>query len=239
MPDPVYCLRPAPLHSLPIQGSPERFPVRAIYCVGRNYADHAREMGSNPVDPPCFFMKPPHALVTGNRPIPYPPQTRNLHHEVELVVALKSGGRDLPAEAAWDHVFGYAVGLDLTRRDLQDALKKKGQPWELSKSFTASAPCSALIPAPTLQPPSKPWHIRLSVNGTLRQEATSAEMIWPIDRLISELSRYETLAAGDLLFTGTPAGVGPLRPGDRGIAELVGHCRLEFTITPGQDGIRP
>ncbi|EQD76163.1 fumarylacetoacetate (FAA) hydrolase [mine drainage metagenome] len=236
MPNHSYCQPPAAICSLPIVGSPERFPVRAIYCVGRNYADHSREMGSNPADSPCFFMKPPHALVTDDHPVPYPPQTRNLHHEVELVVALRSGGRNIAPEAVFGHVFGYAVGLDLTRRDLQNELKQKAQPWELAKSFTGSAPCSALIPATRPEAPSVPWHIRLSVNGVIRQETTSAQMIWPIERLIGELSRYEALEAGDLLFTGTPAGVGPLEPGDRGVAELVGRCRLLFTVVPGGSG---
>ncbi|MHB1543917.1 MAG: fumarylacetoacetate hydrolase family protein [Gammaproteobacteria bacterium] len=236
MPNRSYCLPPPAIRSLPILGSPERFPVRAIYCVGRNYADHAREMGSNPADSPCFFMKPPHALVTDDDPVPYPPETHSFHHEVELVVALKSGGRNISTAAVWDHVFGYAVGLDLTRRDLQNELKKKAQPWELAKSFTASAPCSALIPSVRPEAPVEPWHMRLSVNGAIRQETTSAQMIWPIDQLVSELSRYEALEAGDLLFTGTPAGVGPLEPGDQVVAELVGHCRLHFTVLPDRAG---
>ncbi len=232
MPHPSYCHPPATIRSLPILGSRNRYPVRAIYCVGRNYADHAREMGSNPVDPPCFFMKPPHALVTDDAPVPYPPETRALHHEVELVIALKSGGRNIPPDAVWDHIFGYAVGLDLTRRDIQNELKKKGQPWELAKSFAGSAPCSPLLVASHSSDSDSPWHLRLTVNGIVRQEARSSQMIWPLDRLVAELSRYETLEAGDLLFTGTPAGVGALEPGDRCVAELVGHTRLLCTITP-------
>ncbi len=236
MPKHAYALSPPTIRSLPILGSTERFPVRSIYCVGRNYADHVREMGSDPAGRPCFFMKPTHALVTDDGPVPYPPETSNFHHEVELVVALKSGGRNLAPEVVSHHVFGYAVGLDLTRRDLQNALKQKGQPWELAKSFTGSAPCSALLPATRAVPTVKPWHLRLTVNGELRQEATSAQMIWSIEQLVSELSRYDRLEAGDLLFTGTPAGVGPLEPGDQGVAELVGHACLRFTVVAAGSG---
>jgi fumarylpyruvate hydrolase len=178
-------------------------------------------------------MKPAHALLSDSSRIPYPPATSDFQHEVELVIALGSGGRRIPPEEAMRCIFGYGIGLDLTRRDLQAQLKKQSQPWELSKSFTGSAACSALVPAGAESIHRVPHRIRLIVNGSLRQEGQSDQMIWPMATLLSELSRYEELAAGDLLFTGTPAGVGPLAVGDRGFAELVGSCRLDFEVVPG------
>jgi fumarylpyruvate hydrolase len=231
--DPLFCFPPSPRISLAVTGQDARFPVRAIYCVGRNYREHAREMGAPTDEAPCFFMKPAHALLADSSRIPYPPFTQDFQHEVELVVALGSGGRRIAPQEAVQAIFGYAIGLDLTRRDLQAQLKKRGQPWELSKSFTGSAACSALVPAGVGRFVDSPRTIRLVVNGTLRQEGRTDEMIWPIATLISELSRYEELAAGDLLFTGTPAGVGPLAAGDRGTAEVVGECHLDFEVVTG------
>ncbi len=232
-PQPQFCFPPPPRHSLAIAGTDARFPVRAIYCVGRNYREHAREMGAPADGLPCFFMKPAHGLLADSSRIPYPPATDDFQHEVELVIALGSGGRQIPPEEAMRAIFGYGIGLDLTRRDLQARLKKQGQPWELSKSFTGSAACSVLVRANPDSPDRAPQRIRLVVNGTLRQEAQTDQMIWPIATLLSELSRYEELAAGDLLFTGTPAGVGPLVVGDRGFAEIVDVCRLDFVVVPG------
>ncbi len=232
-PESRFCFSPPQRHSLAIAGTDDRFPVRSIYCVGRNYREHAREMGAPTDGLPCFFMKPAHALLADSSRIPYPPATDDFQHEVELVVALGSGGRRIPPEEALRAVFGYGIGLDLTRRDLQARLKKQGQPWELSKSFTGSAACSALVRTSFDGSDQAPHQIRLVVNGTLRQEAQTDQMIWPIATLLSELSRYEELAAGDLLFTGTPAGVGPLAVGDRGFAEIVDACRLDFEVIPG------
>ena len=204
------------------------FPVRRIYCVGQNYAEHVREMGGAPAPGlPCFFMKPPDALLGPGARIAYPPETRDFHHEVEFVVALGRGGHRLTAAEAQAAVVAYGVGLDLTRRDLQAELKRRGHPWELAKSFSGSAVISELVPwneglAPTTT-------LRLEVNGRVRQETTLGMMTHGVGELLEILSRYDTLAAGDLLFTGTPAGVGPLVPGDRLLATC-GEARLEAHV---------
>ena len=204
------------------------FPVRRIYCVGQNYAEHVREMGGAPAPGlPCFFMKPPDALLGPGARIAYPPETRDFHHEVEFVVALGRGGHRLTATEAQAAVVAYGVGLDLTRRDLQAELKRRGHPWELAKSFSGSAVISELVPwneglAPTTT-------LRLEVNGRVRQETTLGMMTHGVGELLEILSRYDTLAAGDLLFTGTPAGVGPLVPGDRLLATC-GEARLEAHV---------
>ena len=204
------------------------FPVRRIYCVGQNYAEHVREMGGGTATGlPCFFMKPPDALLGPGARIVYPPETRDFHHEVELVVALGRGGFRLTAAEAQAAVVAYGVGLDLTRRDLQAELKRRGHPWELAKSFSGSAVVSELVPwneglAPTTT-------LRLEVNGRVRQETTLGMMTHGVGELLEILSRYDTLAAGDLLFTGTPAGVGPLVPGDRLLA-ICGEARLEARV---------
>ncbi len=204
-----------PVPVVPVSDTRGLFPVHRIYCVGRNYAEHAREMGAEVNrETPTFFMKPADAVWTSEAPIPYPSATTNLHHEVELVVALKSGGRNIPADAARGHVYGYAVGLDLTRRDLQLAAKAKGNPWDVSKGFDASAPISAIKPADAFAWPPV-GRLALTVNGQLRQEADVSTMIFGVAEIIAELSRLFELAAGDLIYTGTPAGVGPLFPGDR------------------------
>ncbi|GIX16022.1 MAG: fumarylpyruvate hydrolase [Rhodothalassiaceae bacterium] len=200
--------------SLPIAGDERRFAVRRIFCVGRNYAAHAREMGMDPDrEPPFFFMKPADAVVENGTDVPYPPATRNLHHEIELVVAIGKTARDLAAEEAQAVVFGYAVGNDLTRRDLQLAMREKGRPWEVGKAFDMSAPVTAIHPAARIGHPRR-GRIWLAVNGERRQEADLADLIWSVPEILMHLSRLFTLKPGDLVFTGTPAGVGPLLPGD-------------------------
>ncbi|MBI1208898.1 MAG: FAA hydrolase family protein [Azospirillum sp.] len=217
-----------PQPSIRISGDEMRFPVRRIYCVGRNYAAHAREMGADPTrEPPFFFMKPADAVVADGGTVPYPPGTSNLHHEIELVVALGSGGRDIPESEALEHVLGYAVGLDMTRRDLQNAAKKVGQPWDMSKGFDNSAPCSAIRPATSIGHP-RSGTIALSVNGAVRQTGDIGDLIWSVPETIAYLSRLVELAAGDLIYTGTPEGVGPVSPGDRleGYVETVGEIAV-------------
>jgi len=226
-----YAFTPPALPSLAIFGSSERFPIRRVFCVGRNYAAHAREMGSNPDrEPPFFFTKPADAVVPAEGALPYPPATQDLHHEIELVVALRSGGADIPADEALAKVWGYGVGLDLTRRDLQAAAKENGRPWDMAKGFDASAPCSPLRPVSSFGHPSEDACIRISVNGTVRQEGTLDEMIWPIPDIISHLSKLVTLAPGDLIFTGTPSGVGALKPGDRVHGEIAGVDEFDLEV---------
>ena len=226
-----YAFTPPALPSLAIFGSSERFPIRRVFCVGRNYAAHAREMGSNPDrEPPFFFTKPADAVVPAEGALPYPPATQDLHHEIELVVALRSGGADIPADEALAKVWGYGVGLDLTRRDLQAAAKENGRPWDMAKGFDASAPCSPLRPVSSFGHPSEDACIRISVNGTVRQEGTLDEMIWPIPDIIAHLSRLVTLAPGDLIFTGTPSGVGALVPGDRVHGEIAGVDEFDLEV---------
>lgn len=215
--------------SLPIIGSEARFPVRRIYCVGRNYAEHAREMGGNPDrEPPFFFMKPADAVVTDGR-MDYPSKTADLQHEVELVVALARGGRDIPADTALDCVFGYAVGLDMTRRDIQGELKAKGRSWEMGKAFDQSAPISPIVPASRIGHPQR-GAITLAVNSQPRQHGDLADMIWPVADIIANLSGYVTLLPGDLIFTGTPAGVGKVERGDwlEGAVEGVGSLSVSI-----------
>ena len=220
---------PWPQPSVPVAGSESRFPVRRIYCVGRNYAEHAREMGGNPErEPPFFFMKPAEAILVGER-MDYPPRTADLQHEIELVVALARGGRDIPAGAALDCVFGYAVGLDMTRRDLQAELKAKGRSWEMGKAFDQSAPVSPIVPAARCGHPRR-GAIDLKVKSRSRQHGDLADMIWPVAEIIANLSGYVTLLPGDLIFTGTPAGVGPVQRGDLLEGEIEGVGRLELTI---------
>lgn len=213
-----------------VAGGDERFPVRRIYCVGRNYAAHAREMGHDPErEPPFFFTKPADALAGNHATIDYPPRTNDLHHEIELVVALSGGGRNIPASAALDHVFGYAVGNDLTRRDLQSEAKAKGRPWDAAKGFDQSAPITAIHRASAIGHPAR-GRIWLTVNGELRQQADLSEMIWSVPEIIAELSTLFELAPGDLIYTGTPAGVGPVRPGDRLEGGVEGVDTLVTTI---------
>ena len=228
MPDYVITAPATP--SVAVAGSTARFPVRRVFCVGRNYAAHAREMGADPDrEPPFFFTKPADAVVPAAGALPYPPATRDLHHEVELVVALGGGGANVAPEQALSLVWGYGVGLDLTRRDLQAAAKGAGRPWDMAKGFDASAPCGELHPVAQVGHPGA-GRIWLEVNGELRQQGDLNEMIWPIADVISHLSRFVTLAPGDLIYTGTPSGVGALQPGDRlrGGVDGVGEFALEI-----------
>jgi len=214
--------------ALAVQGGPT-FPARHVWCVGRNYAEHAREMGADPTAAePIFFSKPAAALIQAQQ-VAYPAGTAELHHEVELVVALGQGGRKLDAQAALDCVAFFAVGVDLTRRDVQARAKAAGHPWEMSKAFDQSAPLGLLVPASefALNPEVE---IRLHVGAELRQLARLGDMIWNVGELLALLSARVTLQPGDLVFTGTPAGVGPLRPGDRVLAEVEGLPALEFQI---------
>jgi fumarylpyruvate hydrolase len=234
MPTPTteFVFVPPATPSVAITGTPQRFPVHRIYCVGRNYAEHAREMGSDPkVEPPVFFTKPADAIVANGVNVPYPPRTENLHYEVELVVAIGGAGRSIAASQARGHIFGYAVGNDLTRRDLQSASKKKGLPWDTGKAFDASAPISSIRPASLGH--IERGRIWLTVNGETRQESDVGEMIWSVPEIIAELSSLFELQAGDLIYTGTPAGVGPLKPGDRIDCGVEGLETLRNTIAVG------
>jgi fumarylpyruvate hydrolase len=217
------------LPSLAVAGTDARFPVRRIFCVGRNYADHAREMGHDPSrEPPFFFTKPADAVVQ-RETVRYPPATSDLHHEVELVVALQSGGADLAIGEALGCVFGYAVGVDLTRRDLQARAKAKGHPWDMGKGFDESAPIGVVQPASAIGHPQR-GAIALAVNGELRQQGDLSQMIWSIPEVIAELSHLVRLAPGDLIFTGTPAGVAALVRGDRLRGEIAGVGMVEFAL---------
>ena len=200
--------------SLPVVGDSKRFPVNRIYCVGRNYADHAREMGHDPDrEPPFFFMKPATAIVTDGQAMAYPALSKDVHHELEMVVALGKGGSNIPADQALDHVWGYGLGLDMTRRDLQGEAKKMGRPWDTGKAFDQSAPCSALVPVSQCGHLSK-GRIYLTVNGQVKQDGDLAMMIWNVPETISYLSTLFTLMPGDLIFSGTPAGVAAVQRGD-------------------------
>jgi fumarylpyruvate hydrolase len=214
--------------AVPVEGEAAAFPVRRILCVGRNYAAHRREMGGDDRDPPFFFAKPADAIAPPGAAVPYPPKTANLHHEIELVAALGAGGAELAPEAALQLVLGYAVGVDLTRRDLQSAAKDKGQPWDAAKGFDASAPISPIRRWTGAPPQGRIW---LSVNGQLRQDAAVADMIWSLAEIVSEASKLWRLEAGDLIYTGTPEGVGPLVRGDRVRGGVDGVGELEFQVT--------
>jgi fumarylpyruvate hydrolase len=209
-----------------------RFPVRRCFCVGRNYAEHAREMGHDPDrEPPFFFSKPADALVESGSELPFPTMTDDLHHEIELVVAVGRGGADIPVETALEHVYGYAVGLDMTRRDVQAEAKKMGRPWDLAKGFDRSAPCSAVHPASEIgHPASGP--ITLHVNRELRQSGDLAQQIWAVPEVIAYLSRYVELAPGDLIMTGTPAGVTKVVPGDELVGAVAGVGEVTVRYLP-------
>lgn len=226
-----YVIDPPARASLTVEGESGQFPIRRVYCVGRNYAEHAREMGHDPDrEPPFFFMKPADAVVPAADDFPYPPGTRDVHHEIELVVALKSGGRDIAEADALSHVYGYAVGLDMTRRDLQGEAKKMGRPWEVGKGFDRSAPCTEIKRAAVIGHPSQ-GRVWLSVNGAPKQEGDLADLIWSIPEMIAYLSRLFELKPGDLIMTGTPAGVGPVQRGDvlEGGVEGVGTIRTRVS----------
>jgi fumarylpyruvate hydrolase len=208
-----YAFPPAPPVTLPVTDEEIQFPVRRVYCVAANYAQHAAEVGGDGREPPAFFSKPADALVPGGGDVTYPSRTTNLQHEVELVIALGKGGANIPVKRALDHVFGYAVGIDLTRRDLQAQAKEKGRPWEMSKAFDQSAPISAIVPV-TQSGHLATGRIWLSVNGVLKQDGNLDQMTWNVAEVIANLSAYIALAAGDLIFTGTPAGVSTVVRGD-------------------------
>jgi fumarylpyruvate hydrolase len=215
--------------SVEVAGSELRFPVHRIYCVGRNYADHVLEMGGVPErDPPFFFSKPADAVVANGAPVPYPPRTKNLHHEIELVVAIGRAGRNIAAATALEHVFGFAVGNDLTRRDLQAVAKDGGKPWDTSKGFDSSAAISAIHTGKRGQVPQ--GRIWLAVNGAVRQDSEVSRMTWSVEEIIAELSTFFELKPGDLIYTGTPAGVGPLQPGDKIEGGIDGLDELRNTI---------
>lgn len=219
----TFVFSPPAIPSVPVLGCAERFPLHRIYCVGRNYAEHAREMGAE-IDKgrPVFFMKPADAVVCDGADVAWPGATANLHHEVELVIALGAGGRPQTAAEAMALVYGYAVGNDLTRRDLQHECKAKGLPWDIAKGFDQSAPVSPIRPWPASAPPPSRGAITLAVNGQVRQQADLAELIWSLPEILIELGKLYMLRAGDLVFTGTPAGVGPLTIGDLVHAEIAG-----------------
>lgn len=225
-----FVITPPATPAVAVSGADQAFPVRRVFCVGRNYAAHAREMGSDPNrEPPFFFTKPADAVVPASGSVPYPPSTQELHHEIELVVALKGGGTDIAPEQALDLVWGYGVGLDLTRRDLQAVAKKDGRPWDMAKGFDASAPCSPLQPVSAVGHPAE-GSIWLEVNGQRKQEGNLNEMIWPIPDVIAYLSRFVALAPGDLIYTGTPSGVDALNPGDRVRGGVDGVATFELEI---------
>ncbi|MDX1459609.1 MAG: fumarylacetoacetate hydrolase family protein [Xanthomonadales bacterium] len=229
MPVETWSFPPLPRPSLTVAGEEARFPVHRIYCVGRNYAAHAREMGHDDREQPCFFSKPADAVVQGPL-VAWPPATKELHHEVELVVALGRGGAHIVRNEALDHVFGYAVGVDLTRRDLQAEAKRAGRPWDVAKGFDQSAPISELRRVAQTGHPDRGC-IELAVNGQTRQHGDLGDMIWPVADIIVGLSAYFTLMPGDLIFTGTPEGVGPLDPGSRVAARIEGIAQLQFQMT--------
>ncbi len=230
----TYVFEPSPVVSLPVQGDPHQFPVRRVYCVGRNYAEHAKEMGFTGREPPFFFLKPADALLviaqgaTGQ--MPYPSLTQNLHHEIELVVAIGKGGRNISAAQALSHVFGYAVGLDMTRRDLQNDMKKQGRPWCIGKAFDHSAPIGPLVRAAQV-PDIDKARICLQVNGATQQDSQTSQLIWNIAETIEHLSMAWTLMPGDLIFTGTPEGVGPVKVGDEMVGQITGLPDLCVTIS--------
>jgi fumarylpyruvate hydrolase len=224
-----YLFPPPEQVTLPIAGENARFPVRRVYCVGRNFAAHAIEMGSDPDrEPPFFFQKNPDNLIVGGE-FPYPVASNDVHHEIEMVVALKKGGKDIPVERALDHVFGYGVGLDMTRRDLQGQAKDTGRPWEVGKAFEASAPCTPLVPAEKIGHPAD-GAVTLDINDERRQTGDLNQMIWKVPEMISYLSGLFTLAAGDVIFAGTPSGVGPVKRGDRLVGRVEGVGTLEVRV---------
>jgi fumarylpyruvate hydrolase len=225
----AYVVTPPATVGVPVHGTGDLFPVRRIFCVGRNYADHAIEMGHDPDrEEPFFFMKPTSALVTDGR-FPNPSMTSDVHHEVEMVVAIGKGGRDIAVADALDHIYGYGVGLDMTRRDLQAVAKKQGRPWETAKAFDASAPCSPLVAASAIGHPDK-GAVTLAVDGDIRQQGNLDQMIWKTPEIISYLSGLFELLPGDLIMTGTPAGVAAVSPGQRMEATIAGIGTLDVEV---------
>lgn len=219
---------PAPV-AVPVDGG-GLFPVRRVYCVGRNYAAHVREMGGDPTrEEPSFFTKPADALLTGGADMPYPPATGDVHHEMELVVAIGRGGTDIAAENATAHIYGYAAGLDMTRRDMQARLRKEGKTWDMAKGFDHSGPIGVIAPAAQIGHPAS-GRIELSVNGSARQDADLSQMVWSVPEIIAHLSRLIRLAPGDLIFTGTPEGVGPVQRGDQLEGRIAGVGEVRTRI---------
>jgi len=218
-----YVIAPPAVTAVPVEGKDSLFPVHRIYCVGRNYAEHAREMGHDPNrEAPFFFSKPADAIVANGASIPYPMATRDLHHEIELVVAIGKGGANIAAAKALDHVWGYAVGIDLTRRDLQGEAKKAGRPWDSGKGFDRAAPCTAIRPVSEIGHPAK-GRIWLAIDGTVKQDSDISKLIWSVPEIIEHLSGLWELQPGDLIYSGTPEGVGAIPKGAR--------------VTGGVDGV--
>ena len=229
LPAKQYVIAPPEQAAIAVEGSEAVFPVRRIWCVGRNYADHAREMGHDPDrEPPFFFQKPSDAVVPNHSTLPYPPMTKDFQHEIELVVCIGKGGKNIPLEQALDHVYGYAVGLDMTRRDLQTQAKNMGRPWEPGKGFDQSAPVSAVVPAAKCGHPTK-GAIWVKVNGVVKQKGDLNQHIWQIDDTISFLSQYVSIEPGDIIMMGTPAGVGPVAAGEKVEGHIDGVGDLTVT----------
>jgi fumarylpyruvate hydrolase len=225
-----YVIETPPAVSLPVVGTNGRFPVRRVYCIGRNYAAHAIEMGHDPDrEPPFFFQKNPNNLDASGA-FPYPPHSSDVHHEIEMLVALKSGGINIPPDQALDHVYGYGISLDMTRRDLQGQMKKMGRPWEIGKAFERSAPSGPIHRVKDVGHPGA-GRVQLKVNGQVRQDGDLNQMIWKVPEMISYLSEYFELAAGDVVLSGTPSGVGPVARGDRMEAAIAGIGTLSVTVT--------
>jgi fumarylpyruvate hydrolase len=226
-----FVVPPPPVSSVAVEGTQARFPVRRIFCVGRNYAAHAREMGRDPDrEPPFFFLKPADTVVDDGATVPYPPETENFHHEIELVVAIGKDGRDIPPERALEHVFGYAVGIDLTRRDLQLAAREQGRPWDWGKGFDLSAPVAPLRPVAEVGHPSS-GRIWLAVDGAVKQDSDIAKLIWSVPEIIAIASRSMELKAGDLIMTGTPEGVGPVERGQVMTGGIDGLGEIKIAVS--------
>ncbi|MEK9918890.1 MAG: fumarylacetoacetate hydrolase family protein [Pelagibacteraceae bacterium] len=225
-----YVIKQPKQACIKIKNSSDLFPVRRIYCIGRNYADHAIEMGFDPnKEPPFFFQKNPDNIVIDGK-FPYPPETKDVHHELEMVVALKSGGSNISEKDAYKHIFGFAVGLDMTRRDLQGVAKKMGRPWEIGKAFEKSAPISTLTKIEDTGKMEE-GKIVLKVNSEVRQEGNLNMMIWKIPEMIAHLSKFYDISGGDIIMTGTPAGVGPVQKGDKLVGSVKGLDNLEVTVS--------
>jgi len=229
----TYVFAPGPVVSVPVVGTTAQFPVHRIYCVGRNYAEHAQEMGHSGREPPFFFMKPADAVLVAppgqTTALPYPSLTHNLHHEIELVVAIGTGGKNIPVDQAETHIFGYAVGLDMTRRDLQSDMKTQGRPWCIGKGFDYSAPIGPITPKAAAGNMAQAA-IKLQVNGQLRQHSTLDQLIWNISETIAQLSAAWALQPGDLIYTGTPAGIGAVVKGDTLLGNISGLTGIELKV---------
>ncbi len=232
-----FVFQPEPMPSVPVVGQAERFPVRRIYCVGRNYEEHAKEMGFTGREPPFFFMKPADALVVVNDGetghMPYPSLTSNFHHEIELVVAIGTGGRNIKAADAEKHIYGYAVGLDMTRRDLQNDMKKQGRPWCIGKAFDASAPIGPITPKANAGDINNAA-LDVTVNGAVRQSSNVAKLIWNVAETIEHLSAAWELQPGDLIYTGTPEGVAAVVTGDTLVGRVEGLGSLTVKVDPAK-----